>query len=89
MDTVNPLLPTGYDIAWSIVAIAIAVFAVVALVSLARSAKRLTTIQALVWTLLVIFVPLVGAAAWLFVGRRAVAPSRNTMRSTIVGESVV
>lgn len=77
MDTVNPLLPAGYDIAWSIVAIAIAVFAVVALVSLARSAKQLTTIQALVWTLLVIFVPLVGAAAWLFVGRRAVAPSRT------------
>lgn len=77
MDTVNPLLPAGYDIAWSIIAIAIAVFAVVALVSLARSAKQLTTIQALVWTLLVIFVPLVGAAAWLFVGRRAVAPSRT------------
>lgn len=68
-DPHNPLLPAGYDIAWSVAALAVIVLIGVALVTLARSAKRLTGLQALLWTLIVLFVPVVGALAWLFIGR--------------------
>jgi len=68
-DPHNPLLPAGYDIAWSVVTLAIVVLIAVALVTLARSAKRLTSPQALLWTLIVLFVPVLGALAWLFIGR--------------------
>ena len=77
MDTVNPLLPAGYDIVWSVVALVAAVLAIVALVSLMRSARRLTATQALVWVLVVLLVPVAGPLAWLAVGRRAGMPRRE------------
>jgi hypothetical protein len=67
----NPLIPTGYDILWSVVALVLFALVVAALISLVRNARALTTVQALVWTLLVLFVPLFGSLAWLFVGRPA------------------
>jgi uncharacterized membrane protein YhaH (DUF805 family) len=70
-DENNPLLPAGYDIAWSTVAVAFIALTIVALISLARSAKRLTTTQAVVWAALVLLVPVAGPIAWLAVGRRA------------------
>lgn len=71
----NPLLPSGYDIVWSIIAVATVLLAVVALVSLSRAAKRLTAGQALVWVLVIVLMPVIGAVAWLAVGRRASAPT--------------
>ncbi|WP_413354206.1 PLDc N-terminal domain-containing protein [Microbacterium sp. 1P06AB] len=77
MDTVNPLLPAGYDIVWSVVALMAAVLAIVALVSLTRSARRLTSTQALLWVLVVLLVPVAGPLAWLAVGRRGGMPRRE------------
>lgn len=70
-DPTNPLLPAGYDIAWTVGSVLLIALLVVALVSMARSATRLTATNALVWTLVVIFVPIVGPLAWLTVGRRS------------------
>ncbi|WEO78368.1 PLDc N-terminal domain-containing protein [Cryobacterium sp. SO2] len=67
----NPLLPAGYDVAWTIVSALMIVLLVVALVSMARSAGRITATAALVWALLVICVPVVGPIAWLAVGWRS------------------
>jgi len=67
----NPILPAGYDIAWTIVPFLVIALVVVALVSLARTAKRLTSMQALIWALVTIFVPVVGPLAWLSIGRRS------------------
>jgi uncharacterized membrane protein YhaH (DUF805 family) len=53
----NPILPAGYDIAWAIVSFLVIALVVVALVSLARTAKRLTSTQALIWTLVTILCP--------------------------------
>ncbi|MFJ6679822.1 PLDc N-terminal domain-containing protein [Microbacterium sp. NPDC091382] len=77
MDTVNPLIPAADDIAWSIVALVLTVLAIVALVSLALSARRLTSTQALVWVLVVLLIPVAGPVAWLAVGRRARMPRRE------------
>ena len=69
----NPLIPAGYDIAWSMVAALAIALTIVALISLARSARRLSMRQALVWTVLVLAVPVLGPIAWLGVGRRSTA----------------
>ena len=71
LQSVNPLLPTAYDLAWTAVSITLFALLVVALISIARSANRLTGTQALAWTLLAIFAPVVRPLAWLFIGRRS------------------
>ncbi len=71
MDAHNPLVPAAYDLAWSGLAAVALVLTVVALVSLARRARTLGGGQALVWVLIVLFVPLLGSVSWLAVGRRA------------------
>lgn len=65
----SPLLPTSYDTWWTIACTVVAVLAVVALVTLARKSRRLTATQALGWTLLALFVPVIGPIAWLTIGR--------------------
>lgn len=70
-DGINPLLPTGYDIAWTAASILLVALAIMALVSIAQAAKRLTSTQALTWTLVTVFVPVLGPIAWLTIGRRS------------------
>ena len=64
----NPLIPAGYDVAWSVVTIVVVGVAIAALVVLARSAG----------TLVSLFVPVVGPLAWLTIGRRALAGERSS-----------
>lgn len=70
----NPLIPAGYDLAWTAVCVVMLALLLWALVSLARHAKALTATQALAWTLVAILVPVVGPLCWLFIGRRATSP---------------
>lgn len=70
-DPTNPLVPAGFDIVWSVLLAIGLVLAVVALISIARAAKRLSASQSLLWTLLVLFLPIVGSVTWLAIGRRA------------------
>ena len=78
---VNPLPPTAYDIVWSVVAVVIVGLAIVAILSLSRVARRLTAVQALIWVLVVLFVPVLGPVAWLAVGRRAGLEGRPDSRT--------
>lgn len=75
-DLQNPLLPAGYAIAWSTIAALTIGLVLVALISLARSARRLTSAQALGWTLVTLLVPVLGPIAWLSIGRRAASTER-------------
>lgn len=77
-DVQNPLIPAGYDIVWSLVAVLVIALTIAALVTIARSARRLTATQALIWTVIVLLVPLLGPVAWLTIGRRAVPPEPTT-----------
>ena len=74
-DGPNPLIPAGYDMAWSVVAVLLIALTIAALFTLMRAAAGLSATQALVWTLVVLFLPVVGAVTWLTIGRRA-APAR-------------
>lgn len=75
-ESVNPLLPAWYDVVWSATAVAMFVLLVIALISLSRSAKSLSSLQTLVWTLVALFAPIAGPLAWLFIGRRSMNTSR-------------
>ncbi len=74
--SVNPIVPAPYDVVWTVSYVVGLALCVVALVSIARSAKYLRPPQALIWTLVAIVVPLVGPLAWLTIGR--VSTSANS-----------
>jgi len=79
MDAANHLLPAASDIAWSVIMALVMVLMIVALIVLVRSARQLAAGWALIWTLLILFVPVVGSALWLTAGRRmtlATSPDR-------------
>lgn len=66
----NPLLPAAYDVTWSVAVVTALALMIIALISIARTTQRITSSQSLMWTLVAIFVPLVGPLSWLFIGRR-------------------
>ncbi|WP_106815823.1 PLDc N-terminal domain-containing protein [Microbacterium timonense] len=76
-DVHNPLLPTGYDVTWSMLTAVAIALTVLALILLARSARRLTPSQGLLWTLVVLLVPVLGPIAWLTIGRRTAPADEN------------
>jgi multisubunit Na+/H+ antiporter MnhG subunit len=67
----NPLIPAWYDVLWSASGGLMLVLLAISLVSLSRAAKSLPSGHAVIWTLVMIFVPLIGPLAWLFVGRHS------------------
>ncbi len=71
----NPLMSTGYDVVWIAFVACVVVLIAIALVSIRRNRQSLTSWQALIWGLVVIFVPIFGPAAWLFAGRPVRLPA--------------
>ncbi|MDA3148165.1 PLDc N-terminal domain-containing protein [Leucobacter sp. UCMA 4100] len=72
---VNPLMSAGYDVVWIAFVACTVVMIAIALVSIRRNRQSLTSWQALIWGLVVIFVPIIGPAAWLLAGRPARLPA--------------
>ena len=68
----NPLIPTPYDVAWSVLVIAVLACSVAAIVSMVRT-RGLSGGRFLLWLLLVLAAPLAGALAWFACGRRVEA----------------
>jgi len=69
-DTNNPLIPPIYDVFWVassvVVPILVLGLAIIALVSISRTAHRSLT-ELFVWIAIVIFVPVFGPIGWLLV----------------------
>ena len=74
-DEHNPLIPAGYDVAWSVITVLVIALTIVALISLARAANHLSRRQALGWAAFTLLVPVLGPITWLTVGRRTVDAS--------------
>lgn len=71
---VNPLLPAGFDVAWSIIGVAVAVAGLALLLSALWSimgSRRLATPGRVLWVLVVLAFPLLGPVAWFAWGRTA------------------
>lgn len=79
---VNPLVPAGYDVMWTVVLITALVLSVTALWQALRSPSHTGT-QQLLWALIVLVAPVLGALAWFVLGRRArpAADARSDPRS--------
>ncbi|WP_217183743.1 PLDc N-terminal domain-containing protein [Streptomyces sp. AC495_CC817] len=71
----NPLVPTAYDVVWSIAAFAVLAFTAVAVVSLILD-RGATGLRFLLWFAVVLMVPVLGPTAWFWYGRRAVQAPR-------------
>lgn len=68
LQVANPLIPAPFDVVWSLVALIVLVFVISAVVSIVRASGALTGIQALVWFVIVIVAPGIGAIAWFVAG---------------------
>ncbi|MGO1256794.1 PLDc N-terminal domain-containing protein [Microbacterium gubbeenense] len=77
------LLPAWCDVVWSATAVCTLVLLVIALLTLSRSANSLSSLHALVWTLVALFVSIAGPLAWLLIGRRSANTSRDDMATRV------
>ena len=64
----NPLLPSGYDIVWSIAVVLPCVLFVAAIATLVGARDRMAPLHLMIWTATIVVAPVVGALAWLLVG---------------------
>ncbi len=65
----NPLIPSALDVAWSAITVVAVCLAIVALITLIRNSRSLTSVQALWWAAIVLLLPILGPTAWLLIGR--------------------
>ncbi|WP_084130493.1 PLDc N-terminal domain-containing protein [Demequina sp. NBRC 110055] len=65
----NPLIPTAYDVVWSVIAAAILVATLSAAISVARHTRVLSGAALALWLLLVLCLPGIGAVVWFVAGR--------------------
>lgn len=68
MPTTNPLLPTGYDVAWTLVALTLLLVTVLTVRAVLKSPDITGFANRTVWLIAVIGLPVIGAA--LFWGSR-------------------
>ena len=62
----NPLLPAGYDWAWSALLFLVSGLMFAALIDVMRTA---TFLRAIEWVVLIVLVPVAGPAIWFIYGR--------------------
>ena len=75
---VNPLVPTWYDVAFSIVPLILVALMILSLVSIVRRYRTMSVLESFGWTAFVVFAPLLGAIVWFAIGR-----DRYAARSTV------
>ncbi|WFR67094.1 PLDc N-terminal domain-containing protein [Curtobacterium flaccumfaciens] len=80
----SPLVPTTLDVVLIVVSFGALILALAAFISLLRAATP-SGWALLAWTLVVLFVPIVGPATWLVGRRRERAIALEHVRSSSVG----
>lgn len=80
----DPLMPTGYDVLWTVVLLATLALAGTALWQALRSSAHTGT-QQLLWAVVIVVAPVLGALAWFVLGRHArpAARERADSRSAV------
>lgn len=68
----NPLVPTAFNVVMSILVTLAMVYSIAAIISMVRT-RSLIGGRFLVWLLLVLAAPVLGATAWFAYGRRSEA----------------
>jgi drug/metabolite transporter (DMT)-like permease len=65
-ETNDPLIPAYVELAWVVLPVLVVALAVIALVSISRTAHRSRT-EVVAWVAFVVVAPVVGSVAWLLV----------------------
>lgn len=68
-EPVDPLIPAGYDIAFSIVPLLLLGAMIAGLVSIIRRYRFMSTLESFGWTVVVVFAPVLGTLVWFTIGR--------------------
>jgi len=68
----SPLIPTFFDIVMTVLTMLALAYSVVAFVSLIRT-RNVIAERFVIWFLIILMVPVLGATAWFAYGRRAEA----------------
>lgn len=68
-ETIDPLIPAGYDIAFSIVPLVLLGLMVAGLVSIIRRYRLMSGFESFGWTAFVVFAPVLGTLVWFTIGR--------------------
>lgn len=76
-EVVSPLIPAGYDIAFSIVPIVLVAVLIVGLVSIIRRYRAMSVLEAAGWSAVVVIAPVVGTVVWFLVGRKRYTSAQN------------
>jgi hypothetical protein len=79
--TTNPLIPPFYDLIWAVFPVLSIALAIVALVSISRTAHRSRT-EVVAWVAFVVVAPVVGSVAWLLVRASLRRGQMTTAQST-------
>lgn len=82
MENQNPLLPTGFDIVWTLIAVAIAALAAVALFFLFRRSNQLSALQFLAWLAAILIVPPIASIAFLVSDRKRIKAAQAAARES-------
>jgi hypothetical protein len=69
-EVLNPLLPVGYDIAWTAIVAFAVIAAVVAFISIYRQRQQMSGLERAIWVATCLFIGIIGPIAWLAIGRR-------------------
>ncbi len=70
------IAPPSYDVLWFVLFVPLVILTVAALVSLVRS-QDVSGAPVVVWMLLILFVPALGAIAWFVLRNQRVGSSRQ------------
>ena len=69
-NTVTPMVPVWYDVAFSTVPVLLLAATIVGLVSIVRRHRAMSGVECLGWTAFVVFAPVLGAIVWFAAGRQ-------------------
>ena len=75
-ESVNPLIPTGWEVMVIIAGAIVAALFVGALISIARDRNQ-TAASKLLWLLIVLALPVLGPIVWLLIGRTTSPTGRS------------
>ncbi|WP_025133901.1 PLDc N-terminal domain-containing protein [Leucobacter sp. PH1c] len=76
-ERVNPLLPTGYDVAFSVIAVLILGLAVWALAVLVKRQNEVSLVEFFLWIAVILMFPLFGAGVYLLARGRGKRSERS------------
>lgn len=85
-DSLTPVLPVWYDVAFSTVPVLLLAAMIMGLVSIIRRHRTMSGLECLGWSAFVVFAPVLGAIVWFAAGRQHYSVSSTVSGGAASGE---